>query len=86
MDHILYQIFRIILSILSKYKKIADNPLLHIYFIKTENRITFKIKIGCYLKLLTPTVMKLLGSTESKISLDKKVKNKPHLEITKVIY
>ena len=32
-----------------------------------ENRITFKIKTGYYLKLLTPETMKLLGSTKSKI-------------------
>ena len=32
-----------------------------IYINKTENRITFKIQIGYYLKLLTPETMKLLG-------------------------
>ena len=36
-----------------------------------ENRITFKIKTGYYLQLLTPETMKLLGSTKSKISKDK---------------
>ena len=35
---------------------------------KTENRITFKFKTGYYLQLLTPKAMKLLGSTENKIS------------------
>ena len=32
-----------------------------------ENRITFKIKTGYHLELLTPETMKLLGSTKSKI-------------------
>ena len=33
----------------------------------------FKIKIGYYLELLTPETMKLLGSTENKISKKKKL-------------
>ena len=33
-----------------------------------ENRVTFKIKIGCYLELLTPETMKLLGSAKTKIT------------------
>ena len=37
-----------------------------IYTSKIENRITFKIKIGYYLELLTPETMKLLGNTRSK--------------------
>ena len=40
MDHILYQIFKIILSISSK------NPPIRIYVNKIETRITFKIKPG----------------------------------------
>ena len=39
---------------------------------KIENRITFKIKTGYYLDLLTTETMKLLGSTENKITKDKK--------------
>ena len=56
-----------------------------IYINKIENRITFKIKAGYYLKLLTPETMKLLGSTKSKINKDKNGENVPHLEITEVI-
>ena len=33
------------------------------YVNKIENRITFKIKTGYYLELLTPEAMKLLRST-----------------------
>ena len=36
------------------------------YVNKIENRITFKIKKGYYLELLTHETMKLLGSTEAK--------------------
>ena len=41
------------------------------YVNRTENRITFKIKSRYYLELLTAETMKLLGSTESKITKDK---------------
>ena len=51
--------------ILKKHGERVDNPSIKIYVDKTENRITFKIKSRCYLQLLTPETMKLLGSTES---------------------
>ena len=62
-----------------------DNPSIRIYVNKIENRITFKIKTGYYLELLTPETMKLLGSTENKITKDKNGENVPHLEITEVV-
>ena len=52
---------------------------------KIEKRITFKMQNGYYLGLLTPETMKLLGSTESKITKDKNGENVPHLETTEVI-
>ena len=52
---------------------------------KIENRITFKIKNGYSLELLTKETMKLLGSTENKITKDKNGENLPHLEITEVV-
>ena len=71
-DHILYQIFKIILSISSKdmWLIVTDNPPIRIYGNKIENRIRFKIRIGYYLELLTPETMKLLESTKSKITKD----------------
>ena len=56
-----------------------------VYVHKIENRITFKIKTGCYLELLTPETMKLLGSTKIKITKTGNGENVPHLEITEVI-
>ena len=55
------------------------------YVNKIENTITFKIKTGYYLELLTPETMKLLGSTKNKITKDKNGENVPHLEITEVV-
>ena len=63
MNHILYQIFKIILSIV-KYNEDIANPSRKIYINKIENRITFKIKTEYYLELLTPDIMKLVGSNE----------------------
>ena len=71
--------------ILKKHETVTDNPSIRIYVNKIENRITFKIKTGYYLELLTPETMKLLGSTKSKITKDENCKNVPHLEITEVV-
>ena len=46
----------------------ANNPSIRIHINKTENRIAFKIKTGYYLEFLTPEIMKLLGSTNNKIT------------------
>ena len=55
------------------------------YINRTENRITFKIKNGYYLELLTPETMKLLGSTESKVTKDKNGENVPDLEVFELV-
>ena len=71
--------------ILKKHGESADNSSIRMYINRIENRITFKIKNGYYLKLLTPETMKLLGSTESKITKDKNSENVPHLEIVELV-
>ena len=71
--------------ILKKQGENSDKPSVQIYVNKTENRITFKIKDGYSLELLTPETMKLVGSTENKISKGKNGENVPHLEITEVV-
>ena len=49
------------------------------------NRITFNIKSGYDLELLTPETMKLLGSAENKLNKDKNGENVPHLKIVEVV-
>ena len=71
--------------ILKKHGEDIDKPSLQIYVNKIENRVTFKIKNGCSLELLTPETMKLLGRSENKITKDKNGENLPHLEITEVV-
>ena len=58
---------------------------MQIYVNKIENRVTFQSKNGYSLELLTLETMKLLESTENKITKDKNGVNVPHLEITKVV-
>ena len=70
---------------LKKHGENVDKPSVHIYVNKIENRITFKIKGGYSLELLTPETMKLLGSTENKITKGKNGEKVPHLEITEVV-
>ena len=71
--------------ILKKHGENIDKPSIQIYVNKIKNRITFKIKNGYTLELLTKETMKVLGSTKNKITKDKNGENVPHLEITEVI-
>ena len=72
--------------ILKKYGEKTDNPSKRICVNKLENRITFKIKTGYYLKILTPEPMQLLGSNENKITKNKNGgENLPYLKITEVV-
>ena len=67
MDHILHHTLNIILSIFKKkHGENIDKPSVKIYVNKIEDRVTFKIKNGYSLELLTSETMKLLGSTENK--------------------
>ena len=67
MDCVLHQIFKIILSIFkTKYQESVDNPSVQIFVNKIENKVTFKIKNGCSLELLTPETMKLLEAPKIK--------------------
>ena len=71
--------------ILKKHGEKTVNPSIRIYTNKIENRITFKIKTGYYLELLTPETMKLRESAKSKITKDGNGENAPYLEITEVV-
>ena len=56
-----------------------------IYVKKIEKGITLKIKIGYYVALLTPEIMKLLGSTKREVNKAENGENIPHLEIGEVV-
>ena len=71
--------------ILKKHSENVDNPLVRVYVNKIENRITFKIKSGYFLQLLTPERMKLLGSTVRKKNKNKNGENVSHLEVVELV-
>ena len=64
--------------------KITDNTSIIIYRNKIKNRIASKIKTGYFLELSTPETMKLLGSTENKVTKDKN-NQFLHFEIIKLV-
>ena len=63
-----------------------DNPPIRIYVNQIEILFTFRIKTGQYLILLKAEAMKLLVSTNSKITKDENGENVSHLEITEVAF
>ena len=56
-----------------------------VYNNRIEKKITFEIKSGYCLELLTPETMKLTGSTEKNVTKYKICENVPHLEITELV-
>ena len=71
--------------ILKKTREKTDNSAIRIHVNKIQNIITFKIKTGHYLELLTPETMKLFGNTKSKITKNKIGEIVPNLEITETV-
>ena len=78
----IYDFFEYIFK--EKHNEKSDNPPIRIYVNKIDNRTTFKIKTGYYLEFLTPETMRLLGSTDNKITKGKYNENVPDLEIIEV--
>ena len=59
MDQTVYQIFKNYFKyILKRHDKVTDNPSITKYVNKIENRITFKIKTGYYIEILTSETIK----------------------------
>ena len=71
--------------ILRKHSENVDKSSIKIYVKKIENRIILKSKTGYYLEFVTPETMKLLGSTESKITKDKNSENLPHSDVVELV-
>ena len=70
---------------IKKHETLTENPPVLIYPNKIKNRIVFKIKTGCKLKLLTPETKKLLGSGKKEVDKDKDGGNVPKLESAEVV-
>ena len=69
----------------AKQSTITDSPSIRIYLSKIENLIIFRTITGYYFKLLSPEIMKSLGSTNSTITKNKNGENVPHLEISDLV-
>ena len=63
----------------------AEDPPVEIYPNNIKNRIVFKIKTCYKLELLTPEIMRLLGSTKKVVDTDKNSENVPKLESVEVV-
>ena len=64
--------------IIKKHETLTENPPVQISLNKIKSRIVFKIKTGCKLELLTPEIMKFLGSikkTLTKMKIEKLYQN-----------
>ena len=85
MNWLVSQIFKIILTYIIKiHETLTDDPPKQMYINRIKNRITFKIKTGCYLEPFTPETMELLQNTEKKVTKYNTGENVPHLKITEV--
>ena len=60
--------------IIQKHKTLTEDSPIEIYPNRIKNRIAFKIKTSYKLELLTPELMRLLGSTKEVVHKDKMVK------------
>ena len=71
-------------NILKKHNSNIDNPSIRVCVNKIENRITFKIKTGYYLELLTPEATKLLESNENKITMITNKIQEPYIHLLQI--
>ena len=71
--------------IIKKHEAVTENSVIQIYPNTIKNRISFRIKTGYKLELLTPETMKLLGSTKKVVDKDKNGENVPKLETVEVV-
>ena len=85
MDRVLSDIQDYFEYILKKQGEYVNKPSVQIYVNKIEKMVTFKIKNGYSLELLTPEATILLGSTENKTTKEKNGENVPYLEITETV-
>ena len=63
--------------IVKKREILSDKSPVQIYVYKIQGSIIFKIKTRCYSDVLTLESIKLLGSTERRITKDKNSENVP---------
>ena len=85
MDHILFQTFKIILSILLKNMKLYQIILPYKFIPIKSKQDCFKIKTGYKLELPSSETMKLLGSKKEDVDQNKDGGSVPKLESIEVV-
>ena len=70
--------------IIKKHETVADNLSIRLCGNNIENMITFKMKTGYYLDLLSSDIMKMVGSTKSKMVKEENNERVSRLKVTKV--
>ena len=70
--------------IIKKHETLAENQPGQIYPNKIKKRIVFKIDAGCKLELLTPEIIKLLGSGKKDVKTIKMVKTYQNYNLLKL--
>ena len=70
--------------IIKKHETLAENQPGQIYSNKIKKRIVFKIDAGCKLELLTPEIIKLLGSGKKDVKTIKMVKTYQNYNLLKL--
>ena len=70
--------------IIKKHETLAENQPVQIYPNKIKKRIVFKIDAGCKLELLTPEIIKLLGSGKKDVKTIKMVKTYQNYNLLKL--
>ena len=71
--------------IIKKHEKLTTIPPIHVYINRINNRLVFKIKDGCKLKLQMPKTMKLFGSTRNLTDKRKNGGKTISLEVVEVV-
>ena len=71
--------------IIKKHETLTENPPVQIYLNKIKSRIAFKIKTDYKLELLTPKIVRLLGSTKMDVDADKNSENVTKLEYVEAV-
>ena len=70
--------------IIKKHETLAENQPVQVYPNKIKKRIVFKIDAGCKLELLTPEIIKLLGSGKKDVKTIKMVKTYQNYNLLKL--
>ena len=71
--------------IIKKHETLTEDPPIEVYPNKIKNRLAFKRKTGYKLELLTPEIMRLLGSTKKDVDTNKNGEIVSKLESVEVV-